>query len=713
MYEVYHNGRILDYPGDNVSRIQDPVLNMALNDAGSLEFNISPDNPEFDKILNRSSMIRVLKDGKEIFCGEVRECKKDFNNVKSVYAVGELSFLFDSIQPQREYRDLSPRQMLESLLNVHNSQVEDRKKFYIGIVTVHNSNDRISRYTDRETTLDAIREKLVDRLGGYLRVRKAGEVRYLDYVNLPDYGKYCGQPIEFGINLLDYSEDLDSSDIATAVIPLGARIEEGGDIEGLEYHVDIASVNSGLDYIHIPEAVERFGWVKKVVSWDDVALPADLKRKGQEWLTDNQYEMMTLELTAVDLSVLDSDFEAFALGDTVRATAKPYGMDRTFPVQEMSIHLHSPKDNALSLGDRAAKTLSRQTNNAGKALGTRLESVRQTTAWLQSAIDNATQMMTGSKGGYKVSEYDEDGRWLRDMYMNAPSKEAATLVMQVNMNGIGFSRNGFDGPYKNAWTIDGVLLGEFIKAGSIDAEKLSVEYLSSVDDAIRTQFKVAEDSISAETRRAVGKETELASSLKVTSKLIESKVSYNELGSYVQQYYDKVIFGFNNNSRYVQINPGMISIYDDGVSDSKKRAVFDQDGNHFYRDGYYIGKIGTNQWKSNEAHKGLVFDLEVNGKFMTWAYMETASDDTYSTILTFSRANSIYPTLGLHAGCDLDMRNHTIRNARLEGISSGGIKGWTGTIPIVTEVRSNGDGTIGWSYSTIDVANGIITAAPR
>ena len=150
MYEVYHNGRILDYPGDNVSRIQDPVLNMALNDAGSLEFNISSDNPEFDKILNRSSIIRVLKDGKEIFCGEVRECKKDFNNVKSVYAVGELSFLFDSIQPQREYRDLSPRQMLESLLNVHNSQVEDRKKFYVGIVTVHNSNDRISRYTRSE-----------------------------------------------------------------------------------------------------------------------------------------------------------------------------------------------------------------------------------------------------------------------------------------------------------------------------------------------------------------------------------------------------------------------------------------------------------------------------------------------------------------------------------------------------------------------------------
>ena len=132
----------------------------------------------------------------------------------------------------------------------------------------------------------------------------------------------------------------------------------------------------------------------------------------------------------------------------------------------MSIHLHSPKDNTLSLGDTVSKMLSQQTNSIGKSFGTQLESVRQTTAWLQSAIDNATQMMTGSKGGYKITEYDENGRWLRDLYMNAPNKEDATLVMQINMNGIGFSRDGFDGPYKNAWTIDGVLLGEFLKAGS-------------------------------------------------------------------------------------------------------------------------------------------------------------------------------------------------------------------------------------------------------
>ena len=138
-------------------------------------------------------------------------------------------------------------------------------------------------------------------------------------------------------------------------------------------------------------------------------------------------------------------------------------MDRTFPVQKLELHLQNPAEDKLQLGTSMKLSYTEQNKGNYQYFNQQLESTRQTTAWLQSAIDNATAMMTGSKGGYKVSEYDEKGRWLRDLYMNAPSKEQATQVMQINMNGIGFSRDGFDGPYKNAWTIDGVLLGSSLK----------------------------------------------------------------------------------------------------------------------------------------------------------------------------------------------------------------------------------------------------------
>ncbi len=712
MYQVLIDGKDLYYPGDEEYTVSDAVVELQLNDSGTFECDVPVINPQYGAIRNRVSMLQILKNEKEIFYGEIRESEKDFYGTKHIYSVGELAFLLDSIQPQAVYHNKTGRQLLETWLNIHNSQVEDKKRFYVGIVTVHDSNDSLYRFTNQETTLDCIREKLCESLGGYLRIRKVDGKRYLDMVSLQEYGKICEQTVEFGENLLDYSENVSAGELYTAVIPKGARLEESP-IEGLEAYVDIKSVNNGNDYLYSQEAVNIYGWNRCVVSWDDVTKPEILKKKGEKWLKDNQYESMILELSAADLSLLNVDMEGFELGDSIHVYSRPHGMDRAFPVFKLELHLQDPVSDSVQLGTTIRLSYTEQNKGHYQYIDQQIENTRQTTAWLQSAIDNATAMMTGSKGGYKVSEYDESGRWLRDLYMNAPTKEDATLVMQINMNGIGFSRDGFEGPYKNAWTIDGVLLGEFIKAGSVSAEKLSVEYKSSVTDEITAKFDVAENLISAEVTRAVGKEAELSASLKITSDLIESKVSYGEFGSYMQQYYDKVLIGFNNDSRYVQIEAGNISIYDNGVSDSKKRAVFDQNGNHFYRSGYYVGKIGTNQWDGNTSHKGLVFDLEYQGKYMTWACKESQDSDIYKTMWTLSRANSIYNTFGLHAGCDMDMHNWTIRNVKVEKLQAGGYLGWTGEIPIVTSIRDNGNGTISWEYSTISVKEGIITSAPR
>lgn len=713
MYQILIDGRDLYYPGDEEYTVSDAEVCLQLNDSGTFECDVPVQNPEYGSIQNRRSMIQVLKNGKEIFYGEVRESEKDFYRTKHVYAVGELAFLFDSIQPQAKYQNKTARQLLEIWLDQHNSQVEEKKRFYVGMVTVHDSNDSLYRFTNQETTLDAIREKLCERLDGYLRIRKVNGVRYLDLVTLNEYGKICEQPIEFGDNLLDYAENVSASDLYTCVIPKGARLEKSP-IEGLEAYVDITSVNGGKDYVYSPEAVAAYGWNRCVVSWDDVTLPVNLKRKAEEWLKDAQYETMSLNLTAADLSQLDVDMECFELGDFIPVYSRPHGMDRTFPVRSVELHLQNPIENILKLGADVKLSYTSQNKGQYQVIEQELDNTRQTTSWMQSAINNATAMITGSKGGYKVTEYDSDGRWLRDLYMNAPRKEDATLVMQINMNGVGFSREGFEGPYKNAWTIDGVLLGEFIKAGSVTAEKLSVEYRESVTNEITSKFNVAAGAIEAEVTRAQGVEVELAASLKVTSDLIETKVSKEGFGTYIQQYWDKIIYGFNYSSKYVQINPGEIAIYDNGVTDSKKRSVFDQNGNHFWRDGYYVGKIGTNQFINDASKKGLNFDLEYNAAYMAWSAKESPNADAYTTKWLYTLRSFDGKTADtLHAGCDIDLHYYTLRNVTLENVSIGNTMGWSGTIPIVTEVRNLGAGEIGWTISTIEVENGIIVAAPR
>ena len=187
MYQVLIDGRDLYYPGDEEYSVEDAVVKLKLNDSGTFECGVPVQNPEYGSLKNRNSMLQVLKNGKEIFYGEVRKSEKDFYGIKQVYAVGELAFLFDSIQPQAKYQDKTARQLLEIWLNEHNSQVEDKKKFYVGMVTVHDSNDSLYRFTDQETTLDCIREKLCEKLDGYLRIRKANGKRYLDLITLQEY----------------------------------------------------------------------------------------------------------------------------------------------------------------------------------------------------------------------------------------------------------------------------------------------------------------------------------------------------------------------------------------------------------------------------------------------------------------------------------------------------------------------------------------------
>ena len=101
--------------------------------------------------------------------------------------------------------------------------MEDKKKFIIGDVTVTDSNDSI-HYTDMEykSTLDTIREKLIDTHGGYLRVRYTDAGRLLDY--LSDFDTGSVQSVEFGKNLLDVKISRDHTERATALIPLGARV---------------------------------------------------------------------------------------------------------------------------------------------------------------------------------------------------------------------------------------------------------------------------------------------------------------------------------------------------------------------------------------------------------------------------------------------------------------------------------------------------------
>lgn len=241
-----------------------------------------------------------------------------------------------------------------------------------------------------------------------------------------------------------------------------------------------------------------------------------------------------------------------------------------------------------------------------------------------------------------------------------------------------------------------------------------VEVLGLLRDYAEAQLTVNADNITAEVKRAQDAEKELKASIKLNADNITSCVTKDNVGSYITQYYNNVIVAFNNSSKYVQLKAGEINIYNGKVDAEHLRSRFDEVGNRFWRDNYYVGCIGTNQWSGNNAHKGLVFDLEYQGKYMAWARQAEAQSGSYTTVLCYSRANSIYTDEGLHLGAKLYAHGFEINGANHKNSSANGYTvADNKRVSIITEIHDNGNGTIGWTTSSITVRDGAITGVPE
>lgn len=472
IYEVFIDNKPLYYPGDEKLVIYNSKLEQALNDAGTFEFTITKNNPLYDEIYPRVSSVRITKNDTEIFFGQVRTSEEVLEGEKDVSCVGELSFLYDSIQPQKRYQDYTPQQFFNELVTNHNNQVEDDKKFRPGKVTVTDPNDSLYRFTNFEDTLTDIRDKLCDSLNGYLRIRKSEGNRYIDLLRLEDYGKYSDQPIKFGYNLLDFVKKDSGEAIYTALIPLGARLDES-QIDGLDSYLTIESVNGGKNYLKNDAAIKQFGLIWAVQKWDDVTVPENLILKGKEWLRSNQYKTLTLELTAIDMSMLKSDIDSFNLGDTIHVIAKDFGLDAVYPVQKKTTYLQEPEKNTIVLSNTSLsksyskkvegslqniegsiQNLTNSVNSVRQEMPTEKKLLELTTARAESLIN------IGTHGNvYLVN----DGRGYPKELLIMDSQDIGTAkeVWKFADNELKHSITGYNGTYQKVLS-DGKVIGECV-----------------------------------------------------------------------------------------------------------------------------------------------------------------------------------------------------------------------------------------------------------
>lgn len=540
MYRAYcDNALMYDSRIEELALIN-PVLNLEENKAGSFSFMINQEHPFYDKIQKRKSIIDVYQDADLLFSGTCIDDGKDFYNQKNIFCEGELSFLNDSIQRPARYQGITVRGLLEAYIANHNAQVEEAKRFTVGVVTVTDPNDSLYCYTNMENTMQALKEDLVDDLGGFLRTRHENGVKYIDY--LADSPNTNSQVIKIGRNLMDFTTNTDSSEIATAIIPLGAKLEEST-VEGLETRLTIESVNGGFDYVYSQEAVDTYGWITKTVPWDDVTTPEALKRKGEQYLSDIQFENMVIQAKAVDLHLTDSEIERFKISDNIRVLSAPHGLDRFFRLTKCAIYLDNPAGNTITLGKDEKVTLSAKSNQASEEIKKAIESIVPSSEILKQAATNATNLIATAMGGYIVKTENEL------LIMDTNDTKTAKKVWRWNINGLGYSANGYAGPYELAMTMDGSIVADFIKTGTLNANLLKSGTLQ--DSKAQNYWNLATGEFS------------LASTTKVGSSTIATAKNVSDAKTSANAYADNVASTAQTNAN--KYADGLIQDFDESL----------------------------------------------------------------------------------------------------------------------------------------------------
>ncbi len=361
----------IHHPFVNKIKLPEGSIRKGINLIDSFDFKIYPGNPGYRKIKPLKTLINVLniKTGKYVFEGRVYKPKRamDGSGILSdtFEADGELGYLGDSQQKHREYRG-SPITFLQELLDYHNSQVEGYKQFKLGQVTVKDPNDFVYYYTSAEqSTFDTIKDKLLDRLGGELRIRKENGVRYLDYLQQIGEQKK-NTPIRLSKNLKSITQEVDPTNIITRLTVLGARIEseDEGATDASEARITIESVNNGLSYIDSPPLIAEFGIRGGSVTYDDITDLTVLKRIGQEYLGSQKTLLAQYTIEAVDLSSIDKAVDSFELGNSHPIKNPIMSIDEDLRIVGTQIDITTPENSSLTIGDKFVKLADYQANAA-------------------------------------------------------------------------------------------------------------------------------------------------------------------------------------------------------------------------------------------------------------------------------------------------------------------------------------------------------------
>lgn len=344
---IYNGNNNVQINGKTTTNRVEGTYTRGKNLIPTCQFSIYPDNDGYGNLVEYVTLVRVLDDdGIEKFGGRIISIQPTFDAsgvfCKSVTCEGWMGYLNDSISYWYGFYDKTRPQVLQQLLNHHNSLVGENKA--IEFTPIGEETDKIDYdYFDVKTYEAITNEEMLSTGYTYEVVENLDkDTRELKYLHTVDASDTC---IELGKNLENISVQNNFEDLCTRVIP---KTKDGTGLNN--------AITGQLPYVDADEStIKKYGIIMKVHEFEGVSNTDKLQAAAKKWIVQNSIVKSSFSVSAVDLYKMGITKEAFELYKKYRVICLPIGLDEYMELTQITTDLNDEWNTQLTFGDKEYK----------------------------------------------------------------------------------------------------------------------------------------------------------------------------------------------------------------------------------------------------------------------------------------------------------------------------------------------------------------------
>ena len=324
----------------------------------------------------------------------------------------------------------------------------------------------------------SLRSRLGGVEGSLLDVYGTGEYEFDRYtVKLHLHrGTNNGVTLRYGKNITDIKQEENIANTYTGVMPFWK-----GDVDGTETTVTLPE-----KVLHSANAA-NFPYQRTIPldlssNFESQPTEAQLRSAANSYMTSNNIGVPAVSIDVSFIALWQTEeykdvanLERVNLCDTVTVEFPALNVSAQAKVVKTEYDVLRDRYQSLELGD--ARTNFTQTLSTEISNNTSAMKQLPTKSYMQRAVEHATELITGGLGGHVIMKTNADGEPEEILIMDTDDISTAVNVIRMNQAGIGFSTDGYDGPFSTAWTIDGHFVADFIDTGNLNATLITTGVL--------------------------------------------------------------------------------------------------------------------------------------------------------------------------------------------------------------------------------------------